>query len=123
MAGTSVLSVTTTAPTARAIRPAMPGKTATEITLAGVTLGTLLLGLLLPRSRRGPTLLVALLAAAVLGVSIGCTTQGTLTTPGSPTNGNKGGTPSGTQLLSITTQGTDGITTVRHDVQFPVTMQ
>ncbi len=123
MAGTSVLSITTTAPTAKLARPAMPGKTATEITLAGVTLGTLLLGLLLPRSRRRPTLLVALLAAAVLGLSMGCTTQGTIATPGSPTNGGKGGTPSGTQLLSITTQGTDGVTTVRHDVQFPVTIQ
>ena len=123
MAGTSVLSVTTTAPTAKMIRPAMPGRAATEITLAGVTLGTMLIGLLLPRSRRRPTLLVALLAAALLGLSVGCTTQGSIATPGSPTTGGKGGTPSGTQLLSITTQGTDGVTTVRHDVQFPVTIQ
>jgi trimeric autotransporter adhesin len=123
IAGTSVLSITTTAPTAKAIRPAMPGKAATEITLAGVTLGTLLLGLLLPRSRRRPTLLVALLAAMVLGLSAGCTTQGIVNTPGNPTGGGTGGTPAGTQLISITTQGTDGVTTVRHDLQFPVTVQ
>ena len=120
--GTAVLSVTTTAATATMVRPARMGKAASEITLAAVSLGTLLLGLLLPGTRRRPTMLIALLAAMVLGVSMGCTTQGTAVTSGSPTGGT-GGTPQGTQLLSITTSGTDGVTTERHDVQFPVTVQ
>jgi len=122
ISGTSVLSITTTAATAKMVRPARMGKAGSEITLAAVSLGTLLLGLLLPGTRRRPTLLIALLAAMVLGVSMGCTTQGTLATPGNPTSGG-GGTPQGTQLLSITTSGTDGVTTERHDVQFPVTVQ
>ena len=122
ISGTSVLSITTTAATAKMVRPARMGKAGSEVILAAISLGTLLLGLLLPGTRRRPTLLIALLAAMVLGVSMGCTTQGTLATPGNPTSGG-GGTPQGTQLLSITTSGTDGVTTERHDVQFPVTVQ
>jgi hypothetical protein len=120
--GTSVLSVTTTAATAYGARPAPLGKATTGISLAVVSLGTLLLGLLLPGTRRRPTLLLAIVAAAVIGVSMGCTTQGIVNTNGT-TGSNTGGTPQGTQLLSITTQGTDGQTTVRHNSQFQVTVQ
>jgi len=122
--GTSVLSVTTTAATAYGARPAPLGKAATGISLAAVSLGTLLLGLLLPGTRRRPTLLLAIVAAAVIGLSMGCTTQGIVNTNGTTgTGSNAGGTPQGTQLLSITTQGTDGQTTVRHNSQFQVTVQ
>ena len=120
--GTSVLSVTTTAATAYGVQPATPGKAVTGISLAAVSLGTLLLGLLLPGKRRRPTFLLALVAAAVIGLSMGCTTQGIVNTNGT-TGSNVGGTPQGTQLLSITTQGTDGQTTVRHNSQFQVTVQ
>jgi hypothetical protein len=120
--GTSVLSVTTTAATAYGARPAPLGRAATGISLAAVSLGTLLLGLLLPGTRRRPTFLLAIVAAAVIGLSMGCTTQGIVNTTGT-TGTNAGGTPQGTQLLSITTQGTDGVTTVRHNSQFQVTIQ
>jgi hypothetical protein len=122
--GTSVLSITTTAATASITHPAM-GKGATAITLATVSLGTLLFGLLLPRKRRLPAVFLALLAALAVGGSMGCTTQGILNTQSTSGSGGSGGsgTPLGTQLLSITTQGTDGITTVRHDTQYQVTVQ
>jgi len=120
--GTSVLSVTTTAATAYSVRPAPLGKAATGISLAAISLGTLLLGLLLPAKRRRPTFLLALVATALIGLSMGCTTQGIVNTNGT-TGSNVGGTPQGTQLLSITTQGTDGQTTVRHNSQFQVLVQ
>ena len=119
--GTSVLSVTTTAATAFSVRPVPLGKAATGISLAAVSLGTLLLAFLLPRKRRKPTFLLALVAAVVIGLSMGCTTEGIINNGGTGTN--VGGTPQGTQLLSITTQGTDGQTTVRHNSQFQVTVQ
>jgi hypothetical protein len=124
VSGTAVLTVQTTAATAKLSRPEM-GRGATAISLAAVSLGTLLLGLMLPRRRRLPILLLLVLAAAVVGGSIGCTTQGILNTGSTSGSGgsNQGGTPLGTQLVAITTQGTDGVTTVRHNTQVQVTVQ
>jgi len=119
--GTSVLSVTTTAATAYGGQPARLGSVQ-KISLAAVSLTTLLLGLLLPGARRRRvSMLLAVVAAAVLLGGSGCT-QLTTVNSGS-TSGGSSGTPQGTQLLTITTSGTDGYTTLRIDTNYQVTVQ
>ena len=118
--GTSVLSVTTTAATASLGRPAPMG-TGGRISLAAVSLATLMLGLSLRGRRRKVSWLLALAAAIVLGGSAGCVQQSTVSS-GSSSSGT-GGTPQGTQLLTITTDGTDGLTTLRIDSNYQVTVQ
>jgi len=61
-----------------------------------------------------------MIAGMVLLMSFGCTSQGTTVTG---TTTATGGTPQGAQLLTITTSGTDGLTTVRHNTQYQVTVQ
>ncbi|MEO6923006.1 MAG: Ig-like domain-containing protein, partial [Bryocella sp.] len=120
--GTAMLSMTTTAAKAQMDPPNWHGRDAV-VAFAGLSLTALFGGLLLPRRRRWPLLL--LLAVASLGTVgiIGCTTQGVVNTQGIPGTGSSSGTPLGTQLLTITTQGTDGVTVTRHNSNFPVTVQ
>ena len=118
VSGTTVLSVTTAAATAYSKQPGLLGGRGTGISLAAVSLGTLLLGLLLPGKRR--RLVLPMIAGMVLLMSFGCTSQGTTVTG---TTTATGGTPQGAQLLTITTSGTDGLTTVRHNTQYQVTVQ
>jgi len=69
--------------------------------------------------------LLLLLAVISLGV-IGCTgtnvnSSGSTTPPVTPPT--NPGTSLGTQILAITTAGSDGTNTVRHDFQYQVTVQ
>jgi trimeric autotransporter adhesin len=67
------------------------------------------------RRRRLPTLLLATLALSLAaGLAMGC--AGSTTLPAAP------GTPAGTTIFSIDTAGTDGVTTITHDYQYPVTL-
>lgn len=97
--------------------------------LGGGAAGGAVMALLLfctKRKRRLPGLLLALLAVASFGV-IGCTgtnlSSNGGTTPPPVTTPNNPGTSLGTQILTITTAGSDGTNTVRHDFQYQVTVQ
>jgi hypothetical protein len=80
--------------------------------------------LLLGRRRRLPSVLLLLLAMSALLGATGCSGtnlgQSGAPTPIAPSDP---GTALGTQLLSITTAGSDGVNTVRHDFQYQVTVQ
>ena len=84
--------------------------------LGGISLAGLLC-FLLPagRRRRLPAMLLVLLALAFTA-NLGCSDSGTF-------NGQSGGTPLGTSLVTITTAGSDGVTTVRHTYTIQVTVQ
>jgi len=118
--GTSILTVTTTAPTASNSGPERLGRTS-RISLAAVSLTTLLLGWMLPRRRMKMSWLVALAAAMLLGSGAGCIQQSSTAT--SSSGSGSGGTPQGTQLLTITANGSDGFTTLRIDQNYQVTVQ
>ena len=90
----------------------------------GAAMGMLLL--CTRRKRLLPGLLLALLAVVSLG-AMGCSgtnvnSTGTPTTP-PVTTPTTPGTSLGTQILTITTAGSDGTNTVRHDFQYQVTVQ
>ena len=121
--GTAILTIQTTATKAEMQKP-MIGRRGQVISLAALSLATLLGGFLVPRRRRLPMMLLVLIAALVAGGSQGCTTQGTINTQGiGGTGGSSTGTPLGTQLITVTTQGTDGVTVVRHNSNYPITVQ
>jgi hypothetical protein len=112
--GNSQLLITTTKPTAsKSIGHAgFSGK------LLGTALASLLLWMLLPSVRRRRPALFALLVSCVLISSSGCTELDNVA-PIVPISG----TPLGTQLFTITTSGTDGVTTTYHNSKFQVTVQ
>jgi hypothetical protein len=119
--GSSILTITTTAPKAML---EMPWKTqGGGISLAALSVATLLLGLLLPGNKRVRSLMLAVAASMVLFTSFGCLQSSTAATTGTTTTTSSPGTPQGTQLLTITTSGTNGLTTERHNSQFQVTVQ
>lgn len=112
-AGTSTLTVITTAQHSALEEPQF-GKAIGHIALAG-----LIVVFCLPNARkRRAALFVALLSVATFG-ALGCTN---IINGG---NGGKlaGGTPSGTQYLTITATVSDGKTNVSHSQQFQVTVQ
>jgi hypothetical protein len=123
--GTSILTVQTTAATAFLSRPGMGrngmSPNATSTSLAAISFASLTMMLLLPRRRRA-TLLLAMIAALAVSLS-GCTSQSIATTQSTGGASTTSGTPLGTQILNITTQGTDGVTTVRHSYSYQVTVQ
>jgi hypothetical protein len=90
----------------------------------GASMAALLCFLVPGRRRSIPTLLLVVFAAC-LTANLGCG-QGTIgkttdpTTPATPTDP---GTPLGTQIFTITTAGSDGVSTVRHSYQYQLTMQ
>jgi hypothetical protein len=88
------------------------GKPLTGLAFVGV------LGVVLWPSRRRFRLWLAtvFLAAGIAGLS-GCTQSSTTNT------GGDSGTPSGTQLFTVVTSGTDGRTTNRHSLQFQLTVE
>jgi hypothetical protein len=78
-----------------------------------------------PRSLRIrlPLLLILLaVATSALGGCTGTNNAGSSTTPPSTTPSDPG-SALGTQILDITTAGSDGVNTVRHDFQYQVTVQ
>ncbi len=110
--GTSVLTVMTTAQHAE-LKLLPIGKTAGGIAFAGLILAFCIPG----ARRRRPVLLMGLLAFTLFG-TLGCTNI--------INGGNQkltGGTPSGTQYLTISATASDGKTTVTHTQQFQVTVQ
>jgi hypothetical protein len=114
--GSTTLTVTTTAPKTASNPAALdsrPGAT------YGLTALGALLGCLLPTRRRGrlPGLLLLLLAFG-LTMNLGC--SGNNFSIVAQTNA---GTPLGTTLLNVTTVGTSGANTVRHNYTFQVTVQ
>ena len=119
--GTTVLSVTTTAPKTGALTtPARPGRLLPG--LAGGVSVAALLWMLLPggRRRRLPVLLTLLLAFGLGGALTGCHNGGTFNEPASlPV----GGTPLGTTILTITVAGSNGTNTVLHTYFVQVTVQ
>jgi hypothetical protein len=123
-AGTTTLVVGTVAPsTVSANQPTNalpPGPFGLRIA-GGIALAILLLS---PRPRQIPPLfsvLLAIAAMAALTLATGCSGSN-LAHTGTPTPPDPG-TSLGTQILSITTSGSDGINTVRHDLQYQVTVQ
>jgi hypothetical protein len=120
-AGTATLTIVTTAPSsasASAAIPPRPGSRQMKIA-TGVALAMLLIWI---RPGRLPRRLLLLLAAIVMAGATGCggTNLAHTSSPGTPGDP---GTPLGTQVLSITTAGSDGTNTVRHDLQYQVTVQ
>ncbi len=123
--GSTTMTITTTAPTAPVTGSLRRGVVEDfRRNLGSAASGTvlaLLLCCLSPRRRRLiPTLLI-LLCAAGLTSSVGCTPgtsqETTPTTPSDP------GSPLGTQMFAITTAGSNGVSTVRHNYQYQVTIQ
>jgi trimeric autotransporter adhesin len=82
----------------------------------GVSLGALLGCVLFPKRRR-PALLALIALCGLLGAA-GCGQGGS-----AAIGGTIGGSPLGTQLFTIVTSGSDGISTNRHDIQFQVSIQ
>lgn len=126
--GTTTMTITTTAPHNKTShqasnRPLWGGA-------AGATLATLLCFVLPRRRRLVPVLLMSLFAVALFpGLGCGLGNLGTIpssggspptTTPTAPTDP---GTPLGTQVFTVTTAGSDGVSTVRHTYQYQVTIQ
>jgi hypothetical protein len=115
-AGTATLTIGTVAPSHVSgphISDATMGRFA-----GGAVLGILLM-LVRPRRLRVYPQLYLLLLALSAATLFGCS-SGTTTGPATPTDP---GSSLGTQLLSITAAGSNGSNTVRHDLQYQVTVQ
>ena len=122
--GSTTMTITTTAPvTGSARRGSVDDLRRIMGGAASGTVLALLFFFLSPRRRRLlPTLLIMFCAVA-LTASVGCTpttaadpTQ-TQTTPSDP------GSPLGTQMFAITSAGSNGTSSVRHNYQYQVTIQ
>jgi hypothetical protein len=111
--GVSTLTIGTTAANNVSVRRAGVGELGFGASIVAV-LGCLLF----PRHRR-PALLALIALCGLLGAA-GCGNGGSATPDGG--NGTSG-SPLGTQLFTIVSAGSDGVTTNRHDVQFQVTIQ
>ena len=124
-AGTTTLTVATVAPSARS---GGEQSRLMERFAGGAMMALLLMGIKPKRHRMKLGLLLMLLAFAASGVT-GCTGTNSAanSAPTSPTTPvitpTEPGTSLGTQLLTITTAGSDGTNTVRHDYQYQVTVQ
>jgi trimeric autotransporter adhesin len=122
--GSTTMTITTTAPVNASARRGSVDDL--RRTMSGAASGTVLAILFLflsPRRRRlVPTLLIMFCAVA-LTASVGCTpttagdTTQTQTTPSDP------GSPLGTQMFAITSAGSNGNSSVRHNYQYQVTIQ
>ena len=113
-AGTSQLLITTTPPQATKTI----GHAGFDGKLISSAVGVLLLTLLLPSVRRKRPALFALLLTCILLTASGCTELNNVATLV-----HASGTPLGTQLFTINTSGTNGVTTTHHDVSYQVTVQ
>jgi hypothetical protein len=121
--GSTTLSIFTTAP--HATKPTQQASREGPWRLAAGSALAMLFCFALPRRRRAIPLLFTALLAASLAASMGCGNGGTATSNPSPTptTPTDPGTPSGTQIFTITTAGSDGVFTVRHTYQYQVTIQ
>jgi len=85
---------------------------------AGPVLAALLFFAVPRRRRRLPTMLLVFLALE-LSANVGC---GTGKNSDPPTVSDPG-TPLGTQIFTVTTAGSDGTNSVRHNYQYQITIQ
>lgn len=118
--GTTTMKITTTAASAK---PTTQSRNRPLWGLSSTCAIALLIGVFTPRRRRSLPNLLALLFAVLLAANVGCgigIIPSGLTGDSNPSNP---GSPLGTQNFNITTAGTDGISTVRHNYQFQVTIQ
>jgi trimeric autotransporter adhesin len=120
--GSTTMTITTTAPvTGSARRGAVEDLRRTIGNAASGTVLAFLFFFLSPRRRRLLPMLVIMFCAAALTLSVGCTAtpaeDTTQTTPSDP------GSPLGTQMFAITSAGTNGTSSVRHNYQYQVTIQ
>ena len=113
--GTSTMSIITTAPKSSALES--PGGRAGRVS-GGVAVAAVLC-LLLPGRRRRMPLLMGVLLGLGLMMSTGCSGANFMST----TTTLSGGTPLGTTMVTINTAGTDGVSTVRHNYSYQVTIQ
>ena len=113
--GSTTLTVSTSAPKTAALdqKPRNPLGLA-----GGVTLAALLCCLLPARGRRRIPAMLLLLLAFGLTMNLGCSGNNL-----SIIAQTGAGTPLGTTLLTVTTTGTSGANTVRHNYTFQVTVQ
>ena len=107
------LTIETTVRSASVARP----RGVIEASLASA--GAMLLLLVAPGARRRKLRLLAIVLLVAVGSTLGCTNI----VNGSGGSGLGSGTPAGTEILTITTSGTDGVTTVRHNYQVAVNVQ
>ena len=121
--GSTTMTITTTAPVAGSDRRgALEDLRRNLGSAVSGTVLALLVCCLSPRRRRLiPTLLI-LLCAAGLASSVGCT-PGTVPSTTTSTTPPDPGSPLGTQMFAITTAGSNGVNTVRHNYQYQVTIQ
>jgi len=122
--GTTTLVVGTVAPSSVSAEEkseaARPGRLGARLA-GGAALGMLLVWI---RPRRLSSAFLLVIAIAILAGATGCggtnLSQSGTPPPVTPTDP---GTSLGTQILAITTAGSDGTNTVRHDFQYQVTVQ
>jgi hypothetical protein len=117
--GTTTMTIVTTAAKAKPVQQALSGRGGWRLG-AGSALAMLVCFALPRRKRAMPLLLTSLLVLAfvpVLGCGAAISSTQDQVAPTDP------GTPLGTQSFTITTAGTDGVNTARHDYQYQVTIQ
>ena len=112
--GTTTMTIATTAPH---VKPTQQASGRGLWLTGGGTALAMLFCFMLPRRRTIPALLAILLSVG-LTATIGCDLNATAVAPITDT-----GTPLGTQNFTITTAGTDGVSTVRHTYTYQVTFQ
>jgi hypothetical protein len=114
--GSTTMSITTTAAVIGSARRAALERRWNAG--AGAVFATIFC-LVMPRRRRLLPTLLLLLCAVCLTAELGCG-SGTTSTP---TPSSDPGSPLGSQIFTITTAGSNGISTVRHTYQYQVTIQ
>ncbi len=125
--GTAILTIATSAPGTALSRPQDQRLWPAA---SGASLALLLLLIPPVRSRRLPILFTLLFASGLSLSSLGCALQ-SVQTAVNPAQGNgssgsttdTSGTPLGTQSFTITAAASDGVNTVRHTLQYQVTVQ
>ena len=119
--GSTTMTITTKAPVAGSVRHAALRRgwnAAADSVLA------MLFCFVLPRRRRALPTLLLLLCSIGLTANLGCmpgtSTENTQASDPPPSDP---GTPLGTQIFTITSAGSNGVSTVRHNYQYQVTIQ
>jgi hypothetical protein len=115
--GTTTLTITTTAPqtTTSQVHRGWTG-------LTGGAALAFVVALFVPRRRRWGRSVWVIAVAAVLTINlVGCTVETTSSTP--PVKQLDGGSPLGTVMFNIVTAGSDGVSSIRHNYQYQVTIQ